>query len=171
MNVTCAEGNVDELFDDPAFAGLLEEYDSECAIKALPHTKPSRERYVRLESTGVLNVVTVRHGRLLVGFYTILHTVMPHYELPFTIVESIFLSKKYRKGTAGLRVIKDIERRTHGEGLFCSAPIGSQFEGVLRGRGYLNTSSIFFKPRCAFDDKRPSRRGIPHGGHRPRPAQ
>ena len=140
------QSDISSLFAFPAFEPMLHDYADECSISGLPRPNPNQEMYCRIEANGILDVYLALDGADLAGFAAVLHTVYPHYGLEMSTVESIFVPKAYRSKGAGIGLLNLIERHARGTGLFVSAPVGSQFEGVLHGRRYTNTNAVFFLP-------------------------
>ena len=143
------KSDVASVFCNPALPHLLQGYAEECANPYLSKPNPDSQTYLAIESSGILDVYSVVDDGSLVGFATVLRSIYPHYGLPMTTVESIYVSKEARAKGAGGGLLSLIEQQATGVGLFVSAPVGSQIERVLHGRRYIKTNSAFFLPRSA----------------------
>tara|TARA_R110000796_G_scaffold6495_7_gene23000 strand:+ start:602 stop:1048 length:447 start_codon:yes stop_codon:yes gene_type:complete len=137
------------LADDPEFDGLVAEYALESKIKGMPPINWAREMYESMEGAGIVHCLALRDTEeKLVGFAILLCTVYPHYSKLAVTAESLFVTRKYRQGGSGMKLIKQIE--AHGKnigavGILLSAPHGGSLESVAPRIGYQQTNSVFFK--------------------------
>lgn len=101
----------EQFFDESA--ELLIEHREELATdKAIMVLKPDFERYLALEDAGVLMVIAAYRGPRMVGYSVNLVTNNLHYaDLVMCQNDVLFLTKSERKGTAGLRLIRETQRR------------------------------------------------------------
>ncbi|CAB4124500.1 acetyltransferase domain containing protein [uncultured Caudovirales phage] len=135
----CASDNLDELFS---------EYAAESSIEGLPVYKVNFETYKVLDQAGVIKLACAYSGDVIVGFISVLVTVLPHYSETLATVESFFVAKQYRAGGAGLRLLRWAEtlvQEAKLPGLLVSAPAASILSTILPKLGYNNTNLVFFK--------------------------
>ena len=130
---------------------LFDEYEEECKISTLPSINPDVENIKRLEDFGMCNTIFV-YERLWdkpIGFGMVVITPLLKYSIKTAITEAIFISKEHRKGIAGLRLIKELEKLAKDMGAshyFISAPSDSQFNRVLqKTKGYDKASQSYVK--------------------------
>lgn len=138
------------LADDPEFDGLVAEYAQESKIKGMPPINWARETYEGMESMGMVHCLALRDTEeKLIGFAILLCTVYPHYSKLAVTAESLFVTRKYRQGGSGMKLIKAIEahaRKIGAVGVLLSAPHGGSLEAVAPRIGYEQTNSVFFRP-------------------------
>lgn len=128
---------------------LLSEYAAECSIPEIGQICPQPEMYAAMERMGIVRVSGVFAGRSLVGFSSVIHSVLPHYGRKTATLESMFIEKESRRGGAGLKLMEAIEQdgtqNACGSALY-SAPAGSQLEKMLSMQEkYRRVSSIFVR--------------------------
>ena len=71
---------------------------------------PDWEKYQKLADAGMMSVTTARDGVILAGYQ--IYFVMPHmhYKQSLTAMSDVlFLAPEYRRGTAGIRLMKTAE--------------------------------------------------------------
>lgn len=142
------KSSVKEVEGKPNFIKLLEEYGNESAIPGMPPPIAKMVTYRHLESLGALHVIAALLDDLLIGIVTILLPTLPHYSVFLAVTESFFVTEKYRKTGAGLKLLKAAEEFAIGSGspgLLVSAPFGGQLADVLPEVGYKQTGCAFFK--------------------------
>tara|TARA_R110000803_G_scaffold140207_2_gene206788 strand:+ start:488 stop:937 length:450 start_codon:yes stop_codon:yes gene_type:complete len=141
--------SVDELINCHEFSALLQEYADECPPKAnMPHTY-NEETYKALEKSGVLQSFGAfgDDGELL-GFITLVITMLPKYTSLISATESFFVASKHRKTGAGIRLLRTAEAKASELGAFgmlVSAPCGGKLAEVMSMSGYEESDIIFFK--------------------------
>lgn len=138
---------VAELFSYPEFPGLVDEYMAESGNLKLPKN-PQIEIYQAIEDAGRLGVVAVFNGSHLVGFAVFILTVLPHYSTVTASVESIFITKKQRKGAAGLVLIEEMKRYAKdqgAQGVYIGCRVGSRLERLLEKLGKEKINSVFYE--------------------------
>lgn len=127
---------------------LIDEYRIECANEAFGLAPPSRSYYESLEKQGMLfpAIAKTIEGKV-VGFVVVVVYAVPHFEgKTMATIESIFLSREYRKGRAGLALIRWAQRTAQNEGtvgVYLSTPVGSRLE-KLASLIATKTNSVFF---------------------------
>ena len=138
---------VDEIEAAPEFADLAAEYDAS-RIEGMPPANPDWEMYRRLESAGLLFAFSATVDGRLVGYISVLVSVLPRYSARVATVESYFVAKAHRKTGAGLKLLKlaeDKARELNAPPMLVSAPADGDLAQVLPRLGYRATSTIFFK--------------------------
>lgn len=97
---------VSEVIQHPDFNAVVEDYTAESGNPDLGPGMPALDLYKQLESAGLFRVECAVDGDRLVGMVTVLVTVYPHFGKKVASIESLWLSKDYRKGPAGLKLIR-----------------------------------------------------------------
>ena len=127
---------------------LIDEYRIECANDAFGSAQPSRSYYESLEKQGMLYPAVAKTNKgKVVGFVVIDVYAVPHFEgKTMATIESIFLSREYRKGRAGIALIHWAQQTALSNGavgVYISAPVGSRLE-KLASLIATKTNSVFF---------------------------
>lgn len=129
-------------------ADMIAEYASESSITHMPPINAQADMYAMLETSGAMRCYGAYKDGVMVGFATVLTSVLPHYGALTSITESIFIIKKHRKSGAGMALIRHIENDSADRGsvgLLVSAPSGGSLSKVLPHVGYEHTNEVFFK--------------------------
>lgn len=147
---TIRECRAAEIFDDPRSAELFEEYECECANRLLGSTAPQRALYEALENAGAGQCFGAYRDDVLCGVAFVLLGSVPHYAGYMAVVESVFVMRSERNGTAGGKLIKAVERWARDRGFAAiayTAPAGGQLARMLflRADEYTNTNHVFSK--------------------------
>lgn len=151
--VSVGPSTVAAIMGAPEFPALLDEYAAESRNLGLPPPMPHLERYPQLEAFGMLHPIAATLDDELIGFITVLVSVLPHYGFSIAVSESYFVAKKHRHTMAGLKLLVAAEAETqarHSCGLYVSARNGSGLDKVLERAGYEQTNTVYFK-RMKFD--------------------
>jgi len=112
----------DAVFDAPVFAALRNEYEREALRNPdLAGSVPDRAGYQALFEAGVLHPLGIFAGagpnRTLAGFCTVLLSpVLHHKGRRIAITETLFVAKAYRRGGAGMALIRAAERIARQQG-------------------------------------------------------
>ena len=151
-SVTIPPVNVERISVSDFFAcdvnHLIDEYRKECANEAFGVAPPSRHYYESLEKQGMLfpAVAKTSEGKV-VGFVVVVVYAVPHFDgKTMATIESIFLSKDYRKGRSGVSLIRWAQQTAlvkGAVGVYISAPVGSRLE-KLASLIATKTNSVFF---------------------------
>lgn len=143
------KSSISELRDAPNIMELLNEYADESANNDMPRPNARAEAYLSLESTGMLHTFLAEKDSNIIGFITLLVTVMPHYGVPMAVTESFFVQKKHRKSGAGLKLRGAAENYAESVGAFgilISAPYAGVLSEVLsRSSRYVPSNIIYFR--------------------------
>ena len=129
-------------------AELLARYAREAAIAGMPAPTAKLGMYDTLEKKGALSTFGAFHDEKLVGFITVLCSVLPHYSELTAVVESFFVDKEARRTGAGFKLLYAAEKLAKEKevvGLLVSAPTGGALAEVLPRSGYRQTNVVFFK--------------------------
>ncbi len=135
-------------FEEIDASGLLSEYAQESAICGLPAPAVQMEMYNAMEAVGIICPLGAYLENILIGGVTLLSPVLPHYGVKVGVTESFFVSKKWRKTGAGLKLLNAAEvyaKEIGCAGLLVSAPVGGDLDKVLPRRGYRESNRVFFK--------------------------
>jgi len=135
------------LKNDSSFLGLCKEYENEY-VEDMPPVKISNETYINIDKAGKLSIFCAYKENVLVGFLSLIISVLPHYDVNAGIVESFFVSKDYRKTGAGLILLKESENFAKEQGalvFLCSTPIESRLCTILPRKGYTKSDLVFSK--------------------------
>ncbi len=138
----------DMLAEEPNFGALLDEYGQESAIKGFHKPNPCAEMYRQLEAVGMLQIMAAFHDQLLVGFVSLLTSMMPHYSRVIATTESFFVTANARKHGAGLKLLKAAEnyaKLKKAEAILVSSPAHGRLADVLPGLGYVHSNTVFMK--------------------------
>jgi GNAT superfamily N-acetyltransferase len=88
---------------------LLAEYVAECSMPALGQVQPQWEMYERMQAAGMLRMFGVLVDGLMVGFASVLVSVLPHYGVKAPTVESLFVAAEHRGSGAPARLMTAVE--------------------------------------------------------------
>ncbi len=152
MSVIIRKATMADILEGKNSEYVLGEYAKESSIKGMPTPTAKLDTYYHLENLGLLRVFCAFDDDSLVGFITILSTIMPHYSIVLSVAESFFVLKSHRKSGAGiklLRLAEGVAREVGAPGLLVSAPYGGALAEVLPRCGYNPSNIAFFK---AFKD-------------------
>lgn len=127
---------------------MVAEYAAESSMEALGATDPQWEMYERMETGGFMQAFGVKVDGEMVGFAFVLTTILPHYGVKASTVESLFVRKEKRgtgAGTVLMAAVEDYARQQGSKVVLYSAPAGGRLEALL-GKRLTRTNSIFCKP-------------------------
>jgi GNAT superfamily N-acetyltransferase len=126
---------------------LLAEYAAECSIPEIGEVCPQPAIYEALERAGVVQVFGGYADGQLVGFASLLLTVLPHYGRKTATVESLFVAQVYRTSGIGAALMEAMESAARDAGcaaILYSAPAGGKLERLLDlRRAYRRTNAVF----------------------------
>lgn len=127
---------------------LLAEYAAECSNPALGRFNPQWSMYAHLEESGVLTAFGAYSGDELVGFASVLVSILPHFGNKAATCESLFVRKSERAVGLGTELLSAVRAHSthveHCSHIFYIAPIGSQLEALLeRDKRTHRTNSVF----------------------------
>lgn len=148
MEITVNHTKFSTIANSPDFMSLVSEYEIESANDEIGPVSPQIQTYLSMEDAGVLHAFEAKNNDQMIGFYLLLTPVLPHFGKKVGVTESYFVSAKYRKTGAGIRLLKIAEQfaKNDGcEGILVSAPVGGQLEKVMCKSKYRDVSHVFFK--------------------------
>jgi GNAT superfamily N-acetyltransferase len=126
---------------------LLAEYAAECSIPEIGTVNPQAETYAALEKAGVVQMFGAFYVEHMVGFASVLVTVLPHYGKKVATLESLFVSQANRSGGLGAHLISAVEEFARQAGcvaILYSAPAGGSLEKLLNlHKKYRHTNTVF----------------------------
>lgn len=135
-----------EIFEAPNSPTLFKEYAAECMVDDYA---PQRNMYEAMSKSEILHCFGCHIADELIGFISIITSVMPHNGKKLSTIESVFVTSTQRDSGAGEALLLEAERFSKESGsvaLTCSPRIGSRLEKVLMRRsGYNPTHTIFTK--------------------------
>lgn len=143
------KSSISELRDAPNITALLDEYAAESANDTMPRPNARAEAYLSLEGTGMLHTFLAEKNSNIIGFITLLVTVMPHYGVPMAVTESFFVQKNHRKSGAGNRLLVSAEEYAESVGAYgvlISAPYSGVLNKVLsKSSKYTPSNIVYFR--------------------------
>lgn len=125
--------SVGEIFSLNGFDELTAEYMEESGNPFLPKN-PDFDYYRTLEEKARLFVIGIFDGDRLVGFGSFVLTELPHHSIITAAADTIFLSKAYRRGSAGLRLLRNLSELAKSKGasgIYWGCRSGSRLEKVF----------------------------------------
>ena len=110
---------------------------------------PDWSAYHSLEEQGKLKIFTARNGDRLVGYFVVIVGNNIHYkDHLFATNDIIYMHKDYRKGFAGIRLIKFAERHLKEDGvsvLTINTKIHQPFDAVLERLKFNMVERVYSK--------------------------
>lgn len=143
---------ISELENSPNIHDLLKEYAAESSVKGLPKPNAKVELYRAIEGSGQIVMLGTWANGELIGFAAVINTVLPHYGIIVSVMESLFVTAERRNTGAGLGLIRLAEKiaaSVNSPGLLVSAPAGGVLEQILPRVGYGITNTAWFKSLSA----------------------
>jgi len=122
------------ILDDPAAPALLRAYAEECLV---PDASPQREVYAAMEQAGVIQCFGAYVTNSLIGFVSVLRTIVPHDGHLIAAVESLFVDSCQRHLGADRLLVAAAKMHATNSGCRCllaSARMGSALDLVLSRR-------------------------------------
>jgi len=149
MPVTVRPCTYSDVESAPAFEAMLDEYGDESSVDPAWRPVPQGDTYRALEANGVLHVLGAYLDDEMVGFLSILVTVLPHFGRVAAVTESFFVTPAARKTGAGLHLLREAEALALGrgaEGLLVSTPAGGALDRVMGHLySYRLTNRVYFR--------------------------
>jgi len=129
---------------------LIEKHWEEIALNQdVIKLNPDWETYDKLESLGLLYAYTAREGDKLVGYFTVVATKGLHYaDHIFAACDIIYILPEYRKGRAGLGLIKYVEedlKTKKVSSLTINTKCHSPFDSLLEHLDFTLTERLYTK--------------------------
>ena len=129
---------------------LIESHWEEVATNK-DHIKlnPDWDAYEKLEESGMLTIFTARCSDKLIGYFVVILTKSIHYkDHLFASNDILYLHKDYRKGFAGIRLIKFAEKYLKEDGvsvLTINTKVHKPFDKVLERLKFKNVERVYSK--------------------------
>lgn len=138
--------SVAAIFDAPNSSDLFQANAAECLV---PGAQPQRAIYDAMERAGVIMCFAAYSGSILIGFISVICTVMPHLGKRVATIESVFVDSEYRSTGAGNLLLDAAEQYAVNAGCIAiteATLVGSGMEKILSRRvGYRQTHSMHTK--------------------------
>ena len=149
MNISITKTNASEILSSEYFE-LIKEYSAESSINGMPSINAKLALYQQIEQSGTLCSYGAYLNSKLIGFVTILTTIVPHYGAKVSTIESIFVGKQHRKAGAGALLRRKAAEHAKNQGaigILTCAPVGSDYAKLLSKAksGYRHTNEVFFR--------------------------
>lgn len=107
------------------------------------------ERYLALETAGMLHVAVARSEGQLVGYHIFVIRAPQHYmSTPMAFSDATYLKPRYRLGFNGinfLRFASDSTRSAGAKGVHISSTTRKPFGKVLEWLGFRETERVYYK--------------------------
>jgi hypothetical protein len=107
------------------------------------------ERYLQLESAGMLHVAVARQDGYLVGYHIFVIRAPQHYKSTvMAFSDATYLKPGCRKGFAGVRFLRfaaDSTRSAGAKGVYMSSTSRLPFGKILEWLGFTETERIYYK--------------------------
>ena len=148
MDYTVKLISIDTFFSYKHIDSLLQEYSDESKGVLVPVVKTDIVLYKTLEDLGILDLIVMYNDETIVGFISLMTTVMPHYSEKASTVESIFVLKEHRKfGTGKVLISKaeSIAKDKDAKAMFMSAPKDGVLSKVIGTYGFTETNTVYTK--------------------------
>jgi len=139
---------VDEFAQARNLDVLFAAYQRESSIPGLGPCNVQLDKYRQLEAAGALHTFVAYRGPDLVGFLSMIVTVLPHYGALVATTESFFVAEDARAGGTGMKLLRRAEDHARGlgaVGLLVSAPHGGRLAKIMPRAGYQETNRVFFR--------------------------
>lgn len=134
---------------DEAFDKLMDEHYSEIEDNTdIFPLNVNKQTYKALDDVGLCFYMYAYDGDKLVGYSGNIINEHPHFQIKCCQNDCLFLSKKYRKGRAGLKLIKETEQYAKELGcqaMYWSVKSNSSFDKILELLHYKDDYSIYMK--------------------------
>src|ERR1700723_3378204 len=125
---------ISDLENAENFPDLIEEYAKESAIHGLPHPNAKMSLYKQIETAGAIYPFAAYLRGALIGFATVLMSIIPHYGIGIAVTESLYVAEEHRKTGAGIKLINTAKgcAKHHGSpGILICAPTGGVLAELL----------------------------------------
>jgi len=140
-DLASVRGEVDELF--------YKHWEEIAVNKDKIKLNPDWSFYETLDSMGLLGVYTIRESGTLVGYFVVVAKPHPHYkDHVFAVNDIIYIDPNYRKGLAGFKLIKFVEKdlKTRGVSvLVINTKVHKPFDVLLERLGFQNVERAYSK--------------------------
>ena len=124
-----------DIAEHPAFKDMCDEYAAESGNADIGPAFVNKSIYYALEQSGCCFSIGVYEDGDLVGFAVFFTQEHSHYSALIAICDAIWIAKPYRKGMAGLRLIRRVQllaKEKGAKGVYFSAPEGSRLSMLFK---------------------------------------
>jgi len=140
-NLASVRGEVDSLF--------YKHWEEIAVNKDKIKLNPDWSFYETADTAGLLGIYTIRESGNLVGYFFVLARPNPHYkDHVFAVNDLLFIDPDYRKGLAGLKLIKFAEEDLKSRGvsvLVINTKVHKPFDALLERLGFENVERSYSK--------------------------
>lgn len=123
------------IFDSPSFLKSSIDYATESGNPCFGEANPQIDKYLVLEDMDRMKASAAFEDDVIVGFVAVIVSPHLHYGTEIATIDTLWLDQSHRKGSAGLRLIREAQRLAKEEfgvdNLLCSAPAGSRLSTLL----------------------------------------
>ena len=98
-----------ELSNDSKFDDLVRQYEEEALVPGFPEADLQFGQYRMMEVNGNFHMIAAYKNSELVGFVTIVMSVLPHSGKRFGSLESFFVAQEHRKHGPGFELLRAAE--------------------------------------------------------------
>lgn len=110
---------------------------------------PDFKSYEEYERTGALHIVVMRDNGVLAGYHISIIRFHLHYKTSLNAFTDVyFISKNHRKGLAGIKLFKEVEKTLKARGvekIFTGTKKHLDMSKLLEYLGYTSTETLFTK--------------------------
>lgn len=128
---------------------LLDHYHEIALNQHAIKLNPDWQEYTRLDNAGKLRCFTARSEGELIGYFVVIVSTSLHYkDHLFASNDVIFLSKKGRKGTTGIKLIKYASKQLEDEGvslLMVNTKVHQPFDPIMERLGFNLIERVYSK--------------------------
>ncbi|MCK4501198.1 GNAT family N-acetyltransferase [Candidatus Babeliales bacterium] len=101
---------------------------------------PDYDKYLLLDSLGMLHTLTARDGDVLIGYFVSFIQPHMHYkDVDFAINDILFIHKDYRHGSVGYKLFKKAEASLKDKGidvLIINSKVDKDFKPIMDKLGF-----------------------------------
>jgi len=146
--ITYQEENLKDCLDEVKV--LIEMHWEEIALyKDKINLNPDFDKYLLLDSMGMLHVLTVRDGSKLIGYFISFIQPNMHYsDHVFATNDILYIDPSYRKGSVGYKLFKKAEESLIGIGVdvvLIHAKVKNDFKPLMDKLGYERVEYTYSK--------------------------
>jgi ribosomal protein S18 acetylase RimI-like enzyme len=138
-----------DILDAPNAQELFAQYAEDCMR---PGSQPQVEIYQKMQNAGMLACFGAYAGETLVGFATVVASVMPHDGKRIASLESLFVKRAFRDDGVATMLLSQVRHHAIVDGcaaLLYTARVGSELEVMLHGvKVCERTHSVFTEWLC-----------------------
>lgn len=137
-----------DFFAEPKHWELIEGYRQECAKPPFDKSTPNQEAYLALDKAGLIDMGVMTESGEPIGFVLIVTSMLPHFSMVCSTVESLYLKPEKRQGFAGVRLLNWAKRAAKARGsvgLNLTAVEGTRLERLCLKLGRKTSHNFFLE--------------------------